>query len=186
MGHNAPSVPLGDEMTKDELILQHIILPHYQFFKPANAKKLAKSKPNAFNIEFLAEDTVREVGKHFGFCNGYLKDFADKSDVKTATVKENFVCASTRTQHQACIMGVSKDGREKEGALRIIFGNLPLQKVDLIYLPKKVWMKIAQSARGVLIGRYNSKTDEYPTFEKFSATVRFAASEFKQFANYQA
>jgi hypothetical protein len=149
--------------TKNYVLMRDIITKHHpKFIESDQVRKVGLENPEAFNIEFLIEQTLAYVGG-YDFVDAAGYDFNDscKSDSKTTSV--NVKTRKVEINHV----------ENKIGALRITIFNPIKDEVDFMFIPayhvnniSKACFGTSQFQRRVMM-TWNNKQDHYNMFDKF-------------------
>ena len=150
-------------MCKELVLLRDVINIHHPEFK--NNKRLqqyALEKPNAFNVEFLIEESLAAVGG-YNFVDEAGRDFDDPVDSDSKTVSLNVITRKCE------ITGVEN----KIGALRITIYNPLKDAVDFLYMTHKELLNYKLPCYGKnsfkerLCFNWNKRGDHYNSYEQF-------------------
>jgi hypothetical protein len=165
-------------LKKGLLIFDKVLFPYHPFFSDESIRKRLKRNQDELEsftdaVPSFVEYAVRTVGK-WKHCDRNGQDLSDGSDVKTAYIHKTegmLVVKNVRTAY----------GGLKKGALRVVVANLFTEDVDLLYIPRNVWIDRVSEAGDYSCGY--KRTRDFYTHLNYGK--RFSSDEFEQFCKYK-
>lgn len=160
-------------MSKHFLILRDFVIPNLSMFKDYTAAQIQRvlDDPRAYNVEYLVEKTVAEMGG-LVYTDSDHSDYSDGSDCKTGSIKPPFRGGNSCNVE---ISAVARKGQQsiayKAGDLRVLIYNPHKNECRFYFVPKWWWMNNINFHSSTGVGRikatYNKKTDRIEKWEQF-------------------